>query len=52
MNKQTHEFPTTRAVQAAHPRFALVENAIETMWQRPEGAVKGATTGMTGYSFR
>eukprot|EP00435_Cladocopium_sp_Y103_P045084 s414_g12.t2 len=27
--------------KAAHPRFALVENAIETMWQRPDGAVKG-----------
>ena len=52
MKKQLCEFPSTWAAQAAHPRFALVENAIETMWQRPDGAVKGAKTGMTGYSLR
>ena len=29
--------------QAAHPRYALVDDQIETMWQRPEGTVKGAS---------
>ena len=40
--------PSTKrkSLQAIHPRYALVDGDTETMWQRPDGTVKGLGLGL------